>query len=516
MVDSRKKVQRYMVEPSDDGQTLSALIRRFANEGAGRPLNGAGHIDGPWTAQTIFEEVNKENDLKETVSLRAVQYWFLDEDRGISQANINRLAKIFGCYDPDLASAYRLVMAAAKRRQKTTNTTKPIMEVADDPNPAPVADTRTETDHTRIARATHYILQGRSPLNVPIIVFIYATSMCMVSLTLNVHSIDATIQNDVTKQVGYLWAPNWTLTFLLSMPLYLAFVAILLNYWENSRAKLDSAAKSWAAVTNTYSLICALIFFATVILASLYNWYTSYFLPVYQGDLKAFAVDWGRISIINPELISARSSIVFSGLAFALNAFCSYFFFTGLLFIHIITSDFETLVSDDNNELTNSPKSIRRTCNALQRLIFCACALGMTITIYMKLQARFLASNDKNILRWLANDFVSLINNAPVSAGTELFVTGDFYSFFCTVPIVGTHFYNSIRLRKIYRQNQSSTSKYNYFKNYAGMDAMIILVTAITIFGGHFRGFSVLIMLAILLLPLAILKSYHTYNIKDA
>ncbi len=54
---------------------------------------------------------------------------------------------------------------------------------------------------------------------------------------LGIHSAAYLRADNVAKEVGFLWAPNWTILFMVLLPLFFAIVAELLAFW-NGEARL--------------------------------------------------------------------------------------------------------------------------------------------------------------------------------------------------------------------------------------------------------------------------------------
>ena len=107
---------RFFAAPQKTDENFKQLFARLAAAGVGRPVDSEGYADGPWTPETLAEAISAIEGNREGVELRSVQVWFQDNDNGISDANIRWLARVFGCGDPEAASAWQAELKAAKER----------------------------------------------------------------------------------------------------------------------------------------------------------------------------------------------------------------------------------------------------------------------------------------------------------------------------------------------------------------------------------------------------------------
>lgn len=107
---------RFFTAPQKTDENFKQLFARLAAAGVGRPVDSEGYADGPWTPESLAEAISAIDGNREGVELRSVQVWFQDNDNGISDANIRWLARVFGCSDPEAASAWQAELKAAKER----------------------------------------------------------------------------------------------------------------------------------------------------------------------------------------------------------------------------------------------------------------------------------------------------------------------------------------------------------------------------------------------------------------
>ena len=80
------------------------------------PLESDGFPKGPWTPELLAEAVSQIDSNKVGVDLRTVQLWFQDNEKGISPANIEWLARVFGCGDHEATGDWRMELREAQSR----------------------------------------------------------------------------------------------------------------------------------------------------------------------------------------------------------------------------------------------------------------------------------------------------------------------------------------------------------------------------------------------------------------
>lgn len=516
-----EKRGKFFVPPPKDGSDFKELFKHLTDVGAGRPVDQDGLPQGPWTPELLARAISQINANRNGIELRTVQLWFQENDKGISADNIRWLARIFGCGDPDASGAWQAELSAANRRliekrrkKKAGSQTQPGSDEAqrhEVENVAviatPVAPRQTGR-RFNLAIQTEAIFGNQSSMALPLVVFTGACALALIAFTLNVHSVLFTPEGGHTKQVGFLWAPNWTIVFLAVLPLFLAHLIELLRCWkEEWRPELvalgdpSSPSASWERRLRAASYTFWATFFITVIVASGYNWTATHLIPLLNGDTGSWPVDWGRIAIVRPELISVPSAIAFSGLVFLYNSFAAYFFFTGHILLHLMKHDYLDLAKRLENRLDNETgRKFQSISLALMYGIYRCTALGVVITIMMKLQSSFLQSDSSNLIKWLVADFQSLFgtNNSNVSERVSFGIApGFYYSFFCLLAIVGTFANASIKIRWMMARLDVAKSGNRFLSPWAVMDGSMALLVVSYFLIGALPGFSIFLLFSL-------------------
>lgn len=426
---------KFFLPPPNDGSDFKEIFKRAAAAGAGRPLGSDGFPAGPWTPELLAEAISQLDSNRIGVDLRTVQLWFQENDKGISTANIRWLARIFGCDDPVATSEWQMELSAAQsrltaRRREARkaggSVARGFADLAPDATSsdevvasrelAPDTDAGRTARRMGLAMKSEALFSSGSPLNLPAAVFAGATALGFMSYVTGVHSATVSREDGVVKQVGFLWAPNWTFLFMVLLPLFFVFVIELLAFWKfEGRLKLavqrgqTESQDAWAANVESTSATYWAVFLVCLLFAGLFQWIEVCLIPLVKGGGE-YAIDWGKLAIARPDVISVPEAIMFTGIAYLYMAICFYIFFAGLILLYTIAYDFwrlrQNLKISPNVDHQREFTDIGRT---VMRAIFRCAVLGILVAICMKGQSSYLTSTDENIATWLTRDMSSAI-----------------------------------------------------------------------------------------------------------
>lgn len=492
---------------------------------------------GQWTPELLAEAISTIDTNRAGVDLRTVQLWFQENDKGISADNIRWLARIFGCGDPDASAEWQVELSmanrrlAAKRRHRKSDSalhradrkSAPNIDLDDPGALARATYVARNSQSFNLARKTESLFGSQSAMALPLVVFTGACTLALISFTLNIHSVVITPEEGSPKQVGFLWAPNWTIVFLAVLPLYLALVIDLMQCWKEAwrprLAALKDPAVSvigWVPRLSAASYSFWATLFVTMIIASGYNWTATHLIPLLTGEQGGWTLDWGRIAIVRPDLLSVPSAIVFTGFVFVFNGFTAYIFFSGLIFLHLMKHDYLELVKALEGRCDKkSLVEIEDVGLSLMVGVFRCTTLGVVITILMKLQSGFLRSNNVNMIDWLIADFRSLFGRHALGAieGTSSgIVPGFYYSFFCLLAIVGTFVNVSMRMRWVLTRLHESRSHCRLFTPWLVMNGSMALLVIGYFMIGTLPGFTVFMAFSLVLTGYLLSKPVSAWN----
>lgn len=427
------KNDKYFLPPPKDGCDIKELLKIIAASGAGRPVGSDGFPAGPWTAELLSDAISQVNPTHDGADIRTVQLWFQNNDKGIGPSNIRWLARILGCDDPELTSDWQIELAAAQSRlvAKRRSSKNPergapaeLPDASKEEVPIASTETRGGGEERRaafsLAVISESIFSRGSPLDLPAAVFAGATALGFLSFMIGIHNVTYSRADGLIKQVGFLWAPNWTILFMAFLPLFFAFVIELLSFWrKDGRLKLvivDDQRQSdeiWLHHVRSYSRSFWAVFVICVFVAGLAQWVGVSVIPLWNAS-RAYAIDWGKVTLVRPEILSVSTTLVFTGLAYLYMSLCFYLFFAGLILLFTILQD---LWRSAQTAKSSYGGGVERAVDGISLRVmsgvFRCTILGITIAVCMKAQSAYLASNGKNIIDWLIGDAYSAFITSP-------------------------------------------------------------------------------------------------------
>ncbi len=500
---------KFFLPPPRDGSDFKDLFHRLASAGAGRPADKDGIPEGPWTPDLLAEAISQIDSNGLGVDLRTVQLWFQDNQKGISATNIRWLARVFGCGDAEATSAWQAELSAAQarlvaRRRKKRGSVEPAMRdtatgldtgISGDGRVAAAEiveggqDTRRQRRFS-LAGATEALFGG-SLLNLPSAVFAGAVALGFSSYFLGIHNVKAVAPNGFTKQVGFIWAPNWTVLFLVFMPLFFGFVADLLFHWKTEwRAKIVAAdertksADAWARKLEASSFTFWAVFLLCVPFAGVLQWVVVRLLPLLEGR-SHHAMDWGSLAITHPEIVSVPAEIAFTGVAYLYMCLCFYLFFAGLILLYTVAHDlWQHQVAQDPQGKFESQTEASKVGVRVMFAIFRCTILAVSVAISMKVESAYLATSGANIVSWLASDMASVFTPiSGVDKFTRYSAPNDFSSLVLVLATLFVFIYGLFRI-EVGDQFQRRLQL---------MAATVALLVACYVLIGAFVGFSILL-----------------------
>lgn len=501
--------------PPRDGSDFKELFKRLVAAGAGRPLGEDRFPAGPWTPELLAEAISQIDSNRIGVDLRTVQLWFQDNDKGISTANVRWLARIFGCDDPVATGEWQVELSAAqsqltaKRRELKKTESSNALEIQ---NMARIATftaaaesgaelaRNTDVDERRrrfsLARRSEALFCDGSPLNLPASVFAGISALGFLSFILGIHNVKYGRADGVVKQVGFLWAANWIFVFMVFLPLFLGFVSELVTSWKHEeRSKLvrngalDEDCHAWVQILDATSYSFWAVFVICLVFAGLVQWIGVCLIPLVKGG-GDYAVDWGKLAIVRPEVISVPVELVFTGLAYLYMSLCFYLFFAGLIVVYTVIDDLWKIgEASKNRQAVDFRRDLNEAGFRVMRWAFRCAVLGVLIATVMKLQSSYLASNGTNIVAWLIGDLSSVLyDQAAVGKGFAYRMPTHYSSLLVAISACVIFFYGAIRLG-IGGQFRDTLWK---------MSAVIALLVAVYLLTDAFSGFSILLSVGVL------------------
>lgn len=498
--------------PEGNGKDFKEVFLYLASVGAGRPVDKDGFCLGPWTPDLLADAISQIDGNQAGIELRTVQLWFQDNEKGISTENVRWLARIFGCDDPEATSAWQAELSAslsrlAAKRRERRRSNENVAQLASDgaqlvknnsqtrtrDEGEPQSRAATSRHSVRLAIRSEALFSRGSPLDLPASVFAGVVALGFLSYLFGIHNVTAERANGLVKQVGFVWAPNWTLLFMVFMPLFLAFVVEIIAYWKNeARSKIvaptgqSEKEVSWLRMVEASSLTYWAVFVIFLLFAGLFQWIGIRLLPLLRGG-SDIAPDWGSLAITHPEIISVPETVLFTGLAYLYMSTCFYLFFVGLILLYTMTHDLWKIVDTSKyRSKMDFQGVVGEVGNKLMRGIFRCTILGVLIAICMKLQTIYLSSSGGNIVAWLVGDMSSVLRGQEkIDHMFHDSMPTHFSSLLVAISTCVVFLYGAIRLG-----GGGALVK---------MSGVVVLLGSSYLLIGVFSGFSVLLSIAVLI-----------------
>lgn len=490
-------------ERSDDD--FKTLFGRVAAAGVGRPVDKDGCPQGPWTADLLADAISQIEANRAGIELRTVQLWFENNDKGISAHNIRWLARVLGCNDPEGASAWQAALSASQsrltarrresRRAQVGEPERPE-EIEQEPKASGAPQNAQLPKRFGLASATEGVFAGGSLLNLPASVFAGAVALQLVSYFLSVHDVTYLRGDEVTKQVGFLWAPNWTFLFIVFLPLFLVLVVDLVAVWKGVyRADLladigeDAQPVGWLTRVESSSYVYWAVFVICVGFAGVVQWISVRLLPLLNGG-GTYAADWGSRTVMDSGQDGVIPLIAFTAAAYLYMCLCFYLLVSGLILLCHLIDDFiavRTVVV--SRQGSGRMHELDATASVITKGVVRCTIAGLLVAMCMKLQSLYIVNSAPNILVWLILDAGALLGRSGATVTWDEARTPTNYTSLIVVMLVSVvYLYGMVRIG----------AKTRFSSSLKRATAVIAFLLIVYFSMGLFDGFSFLLAIALL------------------
>lgn len=531
------KNDKYFIYPPNDDFDFKKLVRQMAREGAGRPVDKDGVPVGSWTPELLADAISHVESTGSGVELRTVQRWFQDNDQGIKTDNIRLLARVFGCGDPEATRLWRAKLAAAqsrlvvKRREKRNKVNPESSRAldtvgagsinAETSKPAVAAQRNDVADRERglsLAARTEALYTGQHPLTLSSVVWVGLTALAIMTFIFGVQSVTYRAVEGLDKQVGFLWAPSWTILPLAILPLFLVTVARLLSSWKAKwRSELKAASTvvgddtdGWESKVASFSWLFWSITILSFGLLFLLQWSGVHLRVLLQGDASGYMMDWSIVAVVRPDVISVPAAIAVSMFAYIYFGMLMWFLFAGLVFLFAIANDFYEIcgATELHSDEVHQCKVREVGARILEGVYRCT-ILAILFVTCIKLQSTYLLSNGETIVDWLVNDAqAALVGREPERFSLEQRGIPQFTSLlllFVNCLIFSACF---LQINAVLKRSPISAVTYGIETEQWKMIAVVLLLSVNLVLIGVFTGFSLLLAASLLV------AFYSLYNPK--
>ncbi|MEM8777210.1 MAG: hypothetical protein AAGF53_19475 [Pseudomonadota bacterium] len=520
---------RFFAAPQKTNENFKQLFARLAAAGVGRPVDSEGYADGPWTPETLAEAISAIDGNREGVELRSVQVWFQDNDNGISDTNIRWLARVFGCGDPEAASAWQAELKAAKERlakerreKKRTKEAQPGntngVQVSLEPVVLPVepttpdgigvSDEQTKPPAKTLAERCERLLSGATSLNLQFGYLLVFCGLGLMNYVLGTLSVTYSPEEGLDKQVGFIWAPTLTILPLVALPAFIFYVSNMNTYWRHlGRAKCVSdrvmsintkSNAAWYAKVNDFSFSFWAIALFSILFVFGFQW-AGIYLPIYlTGDNSGVQIDRYLVALVRPEVISVPQAMVLSAVGYMYTASYISIFMFGLLFSIIVTLDYEDICTTSELEGSAIDRAqLRKEGQKIVWAVFRVVVFALWLATLVKLQITYLQSDSKDFVTWLRVDAATAFGaSVPPNGWLDSNSISHFTTFMMMAVTVMIFIVCVMKMRSIFDRLALYDSDYPFTRDKSAITSMflvIILLSVNLVLVGRINGFSVML-----------------------
>lgn len=475
--------------------------------GVGRRLDKTGLPPGPWTPPLLLGALDRIGDGNSTLALRTVQRWFSQDSTRITADNVSLLARVFGCGDPEATLTWQKALANAGRKNL-----QPAVAVSGQPSIAGTAFPEVMIEcKTACERVAAHRIDGlfKAPPNIdlPLAVVIASAALSFAAFAAGKSNASYSPMSGLVKEVGYLWAPNWTVLNLVLLPLFIYLVSRLRAQWVDFERhgvllsiKDGQAATSWNDLVGQHNgLVLLTLGFCTFVVFGL-QWFSVHLPALLSGDPGNLMIDWTLVGLQSPQPYSRAAAIGISFLAFFYTGVCLSLYLFGLSLLYFVVGDFAAL-RRLSGERSWQDHKIRETSAQIFLAVFRCGVIGLMMVFCMRLQATYLVSTAPSMSEWLMADartFIGLPSHPPYGwIGTRS--ASSFSTLMLLLPTVFVVLYGAVMLLRSpsgTRDPKSGAAKPFTKMQTIFMFGTVIFLVVNNLLVGRFVGFSILGLIA--------------------
>lgn len=449
--------RKYYSEPPSGDFDFKSLVQRAIAAGVGRDVPDGGEPIQPWTADALTTAMNQTERGGSVIDLRTVQRWLAPNGRGgISVPNLSRLALVFGCGDPVKARSWQVALMRARERSRVGQRNAAINTAPDDASNQIPTTVKTSRPMTVVRSWEGWFSRDKALILAILVWATYAVNG-LANGIFGMLSVSYDVMPGLAKEVGFLWAPTWTVLPVLILPLFIVGVSDTLAHWRAyGRCRLldkppieDCTANDIVAWDDRIDGTA--FSFWTILMLSVGGVFLAQWVGIClrlyaEGDAGIYQIDRNLLTLLRPDFIGRGASAVISMFGYIYSALYVFIFLTGLKFLFILSADYEALART-NKEAEHDHGTAIREGSLIAFSAFDAALLIGWAAIAIKLQAAYLSSDAPNMIVWLLRDLTAALRlsdevngslpNTSVSHFTTflMIAVGNFALFVCATRI---------------------------------------------------------------------------------
>ena len=509
---------KFYVAPMPSDKGFQEVFRQQIATGAGLPADEKGFPLDSWTPGRLSAAISDADHKGSGIDLRSIQNWFQDSEKGISRENVGRLARVFGCDDPQATSAWQSELDAARRRQLARRRDKNVKiknGYGEGPALEAVPKTGKSLGHRRVSLAERgeRFLSGEAAVNLLVGYWLVYCGLGLMNYVLGTLSITYSPVEGLDTQVGFIWAPTLTALPLIVLPAYIFFVSELNTYWKNIGRGLCEGDKilareprlvnPWISKVKSFNFSFWAIALFGVFFVFGFQWGAIY-LPAYMsGDANGVQIDRYLVALYKPEVISVSNAMLLSFVGYIYTASYIAVFMAGLLFQVVVVLDYYDLSSDvDSENEASISRQIRKEGQKVVWGSYRIAVFGLWLAILLKLQITYLSSDASNFISWIATDALGAVGLTESRNGflNNTTVT-HFTTFLMMVVTVSVLIFCIAKVHGTFNRLELYCGDFSFSRDGFAVTRMIAVVAllSLNLVGvGQFLGFSLYVALSVL------------------
>lgn len=494
----------FLAPPLGDGDFKSLFQFVFEN-GIGRSVDENGLVVGPWSTEALAEAMTLVDAQGKGVDIRLVQLWLQDNSRGIGSYNARLLALVIGCDDQSATHQWLVEIlssnaALSKNRRHGASIARSNQNVEEIEKPKSVSEPTATFDLAKSIERPY----GDGSNSLAIWVVAGSATLAFVTFLFGVHDVVYEPLDGLQKQVGYLWAPNWTVLHLFLLPLFIILLSTLIYDWKTKfkgeileGMSAEIVEQDWNAKVQLQTSWFWAALFISGVAVFLLQWVAGYLQILISGDITGSVVDWGTIAVSQSGYwtsIAAGSMTLF---AFAYTGATTFVYLSGLTLLYSLIVDYsQAALEADWERNKHCRRKVVEVGEALLRGTSRCVSLGIFMSVCLTLQATYLVSGGENILLWLVDDAFGFLGFSDKEVlNLDYRTLTKLASFLACLVTVSIFIACIIRIFWVFKLVLPTGSRTPWI----GLSANIVAIVAMFLCIGFFEGFSLVFSLGLLL-----------------
>ena len=208
------------------------------------------------------------------------------------------------------------------------------------------------------------------------------------------------------KEVGFIFAPNWTIVYLVLFPLYLSVFSVLTSRCRRTLMDFcdgriltgpngapishQAILAAWDSALKGVSSVMWLVL-ALVVVQTVGQWIYASLVPLMTG--KSDVVDWGTLAAVHPDKANWWATLFFASVAYIYMG-VALFIYLAILIYAAAFAAFLNSLSDHSGQFRLVARSqiFRQRLSEIVTSTYVCVIFGIGAAIAMRMQAEYLQS----------------------------------------------------------------------------------------------------------------------------